>query len=151
MGGETKGTDDRAHDAKVVRPSPSTEVGEAVGHLSDYFKHLTTVSAGASAFLAAFAGDLLSVGDAAPWAIGAVIFLGLCILASTAMMWAYGVARRQTTSSSLAGTASAWAFEAGSRQVGFAKRAVKVASWAAPLLFVLGFGCLAGYALTLLT
>lgn len=127
------------------------EVGEAVDHLSDYFKHLTTISAGAIAFLATFAGDLLKAKAAAGFAVGALVALGLCILASTGMMWAYGVARRQAASDALSSSVAAWAFEAPGRSESLAKAIVQIGPLLAPLSFVAGFTLLAGYAIALLS
>lgn len=126
-----------------------TAVGEAVGPLSDYFKHITTISAGAITILAAFAGDLNNAGDEGWWAVGALACLAVCVLASTAMMWAYGVARREVAMKALASSSATWAFEA-SRRPRLGSFVVTWGSFVAPVTFVLGFVLLGIYTYLLL-
>ncbi|MBA2719528.1 MAG: hypothetical protein H0U52_09855 [Chloroflexi bacterium] len=140
----------------------SIDTGNAVEHLSDYYKHLATLSAGAIVVVGALAEDLRSAealpatpaaltvdqrtaAQAAEWAgIGALMALGVCILTSTLMMWAYGVARREAANLA-AGAPGAgwWAYAASPGSIRLAKRVVGIGSRVAPWTFIAAFVLLA--------
>lgn len=66
----------------------AVDTGQAVEHLSDYYRHLTTVGAGAIVVIATFAKGITS-STASGWVVIVALFaLAICILASTLMMWA---------------------------------------------------------------
>jgi hypothetical protein len=127
----------------VTAVNVADETGRAVEHLSDYFRHLSTISAGAIALLATF-GSKATFSTAAAW-IGVVALgaLGLCIVASTFMMWSYGVARRQAARVSVADrVVGAWAYDVSSPSAWLAPHVVGIGSLLAPASFVLGFALL---------
>lgn len=132
--------------ANAVDGSIVELVGDAVNHLSDYYKHLATIAGGAIAFLAAFSDDIRAAGSDGLIAVAAVAALGACVVMSTTMMWAYGVARRQTASEHLLGTNAEWAYRADPTSISFAKAIVPPLSLLTPFAYGLGFALLALYA-----
>ncbi len=139
----------------MTDPSRPFDTGEAVDHLSDYYQHLATLSAGAIVVVGALAGNFKpdpAAGSTTPsaatvCAVVALICLGASILLSTGMMWSYGVARRETAKeSSAAAGRDAWAFDVSVKSLTRARRFVKVGSTGTPLAFVGGFVLLAVYA-----
>jgi hypothetical protein len=141
----------------VTEPTRQLDTGQAVEHLSDYYKHLASLSAGAIVVIGAFAERFQPAGGATsapPNAIGFAIFalssLAFCILLSTGMMWSYGVARRQAAGSASAPEVDAWAYDVDSRALTTAKLFVRYGSLVTPAVFVAGFLFLAAYAAVLL-
>jgi hypothetical protein len=124
-------------------------IGHAVEHLSGYYRHLATVSAGAIVVIGTFASDLAPPGANSVAPAIAFVSLGVCILVSTYMMWVYGVARRQVARLD-AGSDAAWAYNVEDWVLTLAKRFVLIGSVAGPLSFVVGFIALALYAAQLL-
>jgi len=140
----------------MTDPLRRFDTGEAVDHLSDYYQHLATLSAGAIVVVGALAGNFkpdsgtssaTTLSAATVCAVIALICLGACILLSTGMMWSYGVARRETAKALAAVEGrDAWAFDVSSTSLARARTFVKVGSTWTPLAFVGGFVFLAGYA-----
>jgi hypothetical protein len=120
-------------------------IGHAVEHLSNYYRHLATLSAGAIVVIGTFASEFGRRGPDSALPAVAIGSLGACILVSTYMMWAYGVARRQVAQVS-ATSDGAWAYQVRKRVVSVARIVVIVGSFFGPLSFVVGFLALALYA-----
>jgi hypothetical protein len=127
----------------VTAQGVADETGRAVEHLSDYFRHLSTISAGAIALLATFGSKTTFSASAAWIGVASIAALGLCIVASTFMMWSYGVARRQAARVGVAdGVVGAWAYDVSGLSAWLAPRVVGLGSLLAPASFVLGFALL---------
>jgi hypothetical protein len=129
-----------------------TDTGLAVDHLSEYYRHLTTVSAGAIVVVGAFAGDFKGEnGKGGDIGIAALVSLGICVLTSTLMMWAYGVARREVANAVWGETGQGrWAYRVSSRSSSLAQAVVVIGSLIAPWSFIVGFVLLAWYGIVLL-
>jgi hypothetical protein len=126
-------------------PDGATDTAHAVEHLSEYYRHMTTVSAGAIVVVSAFAG--LTTAPAFPvLAALAVGSLALCVLASTFMMWAYGAARREAAKA-LGERPGSWAYEVSPGSLDLARDWVNLGSRVAPTSFIAGFLLLATYAI----
>jgi hypothetical protein len=116
---------------------------DTVQHLWDYYRHLTTLSAGAIAVVATFSKDFERPGLPVNIAVVGLASLAISTMTSTAMMWTYGVASRQLAA---VNDVTGWAHAVPSRSLTIAQLFARFLPIAAPLSFVIGFVCLAAYA-----
>ena len=123
----------------------SRQVADAVGHLSEYYRHLTTISAGAIVVVGTFAKELGDPGTRDLRVNVAIGSLGVCVVVSTFMMWVYGVARRETDFGAMDGQAT-WAYSVGKLTKRLSRVLIRIGSLVGPVSFALGFALLAWFA-----
>lgn len=123
----------------------SRQVADAVGHLSEYYRHLTTVSAGAIVVVGTFAKELGQPAARDGRVFVAILSLGVCVVVSTFMMWVYGVARRETDSGVTDADAK-WAYNVATPSMWLSRFLIRFGSLVGPAAFAFGFGLLAWFA-----